>query len=421
MAPSVRVTGLLRLAVFVTGAVIAGWVFGVGEAVSQTVPSEAQDAPPVGFGAATTGGAGGRSVAVTSLADEGPGSLRAAIEAPGGPRVIHFDIGGTIALSRQIEIGSDITVDGRGAPSPVTLTGGRLRVIGSNVILRGLRVRPGDGPGDGGENRDGISIGRGKAAIRNVLIDGNSISWSVDEGLAVWGNVSDVTISNNIIAEGLDQSIHPKGRHSMGLLVGGGAAQRITLVGNLMAHNRHRNPAIKDHSRSIELINNLVYNWGPNGLQGTGSEINILGNVYVPGPDSVERPPFYLQDGDLTGPHFFLQDNIGALREDGVATLSEKPVFEGSGTPVLPAAQVEEAVLAHSGARLPERDAVDRRIIEEVRSRSGYIIDSPEWVMGGRKPKPEPEPAEEVKSSEACATLGCIETPAPTADIDNGG
>lgn len=112
MAPSVRVTGLLRLAVFVTGAVIAGWVFGVGAAVSQTVPSEAQDAPPVGFGAATTGGAGGRRVAVTSLADEGPGSLRAAIEAPGGPRVIHFDIGGTIALSRQIEIGSDITVDG---------------------------------------------------------------------------------------------------------------------------------------------------------------------------------------------------------------------------------------------------------------------------------------------------------------------
>ncbi len=167
------------------------------------------------------------------------------------------------------------------------------------------------------------------------------------------------------------------------------------------------------------MINNLVYNWGPNGLQGTGSEINILGNVYVRGPDSVERPPFYLQDGDLTEPHFFLQDNIGALREDGVATLSEKPVFEGSGTPVLAAAQVEEAVLAHAGARLPERDAVDRRIIEEVRSRSGYIIDSPEWVMGGRKPKP--EPAEEVESSEACTTIGCSEAPSPNADIENGG
>ncbi|MBE9636657.1 pectate lyase family protein [Salipiger mangrovisoli] len=341
---------------------------------------------PVGFGSGSKGGDDGRMLLVTSLADDGPGSLRWAAEEERGPRIIRFDIGGTIDLSHQLEIGPDVTLDGTTAPGGITITGGRLRVVGSNVIIRGMRLRPGDGPGDAPDNRDGLSIGEGPKPIRNVLVDGNSLSWSIDEALAVWGDVADVTISNNIISEALDQSMHPKGRHSMGLLIGGGAAKRITVIGNLLAHNRHRNPAIKDGSQDIEFINNLIYNWGPNGFQGTGSKVNIIGNVYVPGPNSVDRPPLHLQDGETPGPNFYLSDTIGAVRSDADVRLSDTPVFEGSNPPVRPASEVEEAVLATAGARLPELDSVDRRVIEEVRSRSGGIIDSPQQVIGGRKP-----------------------------------
>ena len=260
-------------------------------------------------------------------------------------------------------------------------------MVGSNVIVRGMHLRPGDGPGDAPDNRDGLSIGDGSKPIRNVLIEGNSISWAVDENLAVWGNVADVTISNNIIAEALDQSIHPKGRHSMGLLIGGGSAKRITVIGNLLAHNRHRNPNIKDDSRQIEFINNLVYNWGPSGFQGTGSTVNIIGNVYIPGPNSVERPPLHLQDAGRPGPNFYVSDTEGEIRADAEVALSKAPAFAGSGAPVIPSAQVEDAVLANAGARHPQVDATDLRLLEEVRGRTGYIIDSPRQVIQGRLPR----------------------------------
>lgn len=413
-----------RLAVAVLLGVALGLAVPHGAARAQHADA-ATPAEAVGFGARARGGGEGRTVAVTTLDDAGPGSLRWAAEELSGPRTITFDLGGEIALSHQIEIGPDVTLDARSAPEAVTVTGGRLRVVGSNVILRGLRLRPGDGPGDDPENRDGLSIGKNKTPIRNVLIDGNSISWSVDEGLAVWGDVADVTISNNIIAEALDLSIHPKERHSMGLLIGGGAAKRITVIGNLLAHNRHRNPNVKDHSQQVEFLNNLIYNWGPSGFQGDGSTIHIIGNVYAPGPNTVDRPPLHLQDGDTPGPNFYVSDTIGAVREDAEVRLSDGPVFEDSGAPVMAAAEVEDAVLERAGALLPARDAIDERVVAEVRARSGYIIDSPEQVINGRvPPKPrEPETAEgrDSAAENRCSGQNCVAGEAGARAPDSGG
>jgi pectate lyase len=51
-----------------------------------------------GFGASTPGGAGGAIIRVTTLADSGPGRLRAALRG-GGHRTIVFDVAGEIVLS----------------------------------------------------------------------------------------------------------------------------------------------------------------------------------------------------------------------------------------------------------------------------------------------------------------------------------
>ena len=56
-----------------------------------------------GFGANTAGGRGGRVVEVTNLNDQGPGSLRAAIEAE-GPRIVVFRVGGTIEVNSPLAI-----------------------------------------------------------------------------------------------------------------------------------------------------------------------------------------------------------------------------------------------------------------------------------------------------------------------------
>jgi len=64
--------------------------------------------PPVsaaaeGFGADTPGGRGGREIRVTTLADAGPGSFRAAVAAS-GPRTVVFSVAGLITLASPVVI-----------------------------------------------------------------------------------------------------------------------------------------------------------------------------------------------------------------------------------------------------------------------------------------------------------------------------
>ena len=54
----------------------------------------------MGWAASTPGGRGGRILRVTTLAGEGPGSIRAALEAE-GPRIVVFEVGGVIDLKRR--------------------------------------------------------------------------------------------------------------------------------------------------------------------------------------------------------------------------------------------------------------------------------------------------------------------------------
>src|SRR5678815_54844 len=66
-------------------------------------PIEPQVGLPVfpgteGFGTRTPAGRGGKIIEVTTLADDGPGSLRAAVNDP-TPRIIVFRVGGMIELS----------------------------------------------------------------------------------------------------------------------------------------------------------------------------------------------------------------------------------------------------------------------------------------------------------------------------------
>ena len=65
-----------------------------------------------------------------------------------------------------------------------------------------------------------------------------------------------------------------------------------------------------------------------------------------------------------------------------MARASTAPVWVWPLT-VQPASEVLDAVLASAGARPADRDAVDRRLVDEVRSGGGRIIDSQSEVGAG--------------------------------------
>src|SRR5205085_2799248 len=92
-------TVALVAALFVTG-------LGVPTHVEAATASEKQLAFPgaEGFGRFAHGGRGGDVYHVTTLADDGSGSLREGIRSATGPRTIVFDLSGTILLKSRLVV-----------------------------------------------------------------------------------------------------------------------------------------------------------------------------------------------------------------------------------------------------------------------------------------------------------------------------
>ncbi|MCH5375912.1 MAG: pectate lyase, partial [Planctomycetes bacterium] len=228
-----------------------------------------------GWAAATPGGRGGQILRVTNLHASGPGSLREALEAD-GPRIVVFEVGGVIDLGkRSLSIRNPyVTVAGQTAPSPgITVIKGGIGIQTHDVILQHLRVRPGEAGAakKSGWEVDAIATGSG---AHDVVIDHCSASWATDENVSAsgerfrgnsveqWreGTSHRVTIGHCIIAEGLDNSTHGKGRHSKGSLIHDNATE-IAIIANLYASNARRNPYFKGGARGV-VVNNLIDNPG---------------------------------------------------------------------------------------------------------------------------------------------------------------
>ncbi|MCA0997949.1 right-handed parallel beta-helix repeat-containing protein [Alloyangia pacifica] len=272
---------------------------------------------------------------------------------------------------------------GQTAPGGITVTGARLRVVDSNVIIRGMTVRPGDETdGQDPDSRDGVSIGKSGETVENVILDSNSLSWSIDEVASTWGAPSNITISNNIVAEALQDSIHPKGDHSMGMLIGDGSSN-VSIIGNLFASNQFRNALVKDDAKNIEFINNVIYNWGQEGLVvAEASTVHVIGNVFIRGQDTDGREAirFIGNDG---GAAFYVLDNDGDIGGSNTGEIVTDFVFDPATTEVLSSGAVVDWVLSNVGARINgELSEIDQRIIDTVLNDTGKIIDSPDEVGG---------------------------------------
>jgi pectate lyase len=373
-------------------------------------PIEPQIGLPVfpgaeGFGSRTVAGRGGKVIEVTSLADDGSGTLRTAVNEP-CPRIIVFRVSGIIELKSELQILHPfVTLAGQTAPGAgICIKGAGITIMTHDVLIQHIRVRPGNkGPIDA-EVNDAISIlgkysGQNDDAY-NVVVDHVSASWGEDETVSTWYGAHDITISWCIISEALNRSRHRKKTHSAGLLIGD-SSYHVSIHHNLFAHNDFRNPLISQGG-THDIVNNIIYNWGVLPAEicdyDSNTFLNFIGNYFIAG-SSTNSGPFEIlfPEGN---PRIYVEGNLGPHRpdpnmdewaivgfrwgEEGVAPEKYRShtKFETPPITVSSAAEARDIVLAEAGATSPQRDAVDKRVVNDVKNGTGSIIDSPDDVGG---------------------------------------
>ena len=348
-----------------------------------------------GCGKYAIGGRGGQEYVVTSLADDGSeGSLRHAVEAE-GPRIVTFAVSGDICLESPLNVTNPyISILGETAPGKgITIRDHNMFIEADHTVVRYIRFRLGS---KAAAEADALGAKR----CSNIIIDHCSISWAVDENASFY-NINDATVQWCIISEALNASVHHKGQHGYGGIWGG---RNVTFHHNLFAHNNSRNPRF-DHPSiysgtelltgrgTVDFVNNVIYNWGMKAIYG-GEEgwFNVEGNYFRPGPATRHLDGEWLdistsETTSMIPGKFYIEDNfydVSAVAKSGFE--GEMPDTEkiewwedryedvSVSKPFAikvpynhqEASMAYKEVLECAGAS-KKRDAVDKRVVKEVR------------------------------------------------------
>ena len=374
-----------------------------------------------GFGRFSLGGRGGDVYHVTTTADYNPktdkpieGSIRYGIVTQNKPRTIVFDVSGTIRLKAPLLVlKSYLTIAGQTAPGDgITISGDTFQLKGGetekewmhDIIVRFVRFRHGD---ETAKTGDGITSNY----VRDYIFDHISAGWTIDgtQDLRGGGNF---TLQWSIYAEALNMSTHYKNAPHAMLGSFRDIRKNITLHHNLMASSRNRHPTLGCGERADTLAvsdfrNNVVYNWqGPTNL----GEVrhNFIGNYYKPGESSKygykQTNPIQIKSsraqcakGYLQGNYFenapaqFNNDNYTAIEYTNTGNYNSttraqfecsKPFVSGEDVPLTQDfKKAFELVLKKAGASLV-RDAVDIRVVKDVKDGTGKLINSQKEVGG---------------------------------------
>jgi hypothetical protein len=364
-----------------------------------------------GGGKLSFGGRGGKVFVVTNLADSGPGTLREACESA-GPRIVVFNVAGIIHLEKPIYIMAPyITIDGHTAPGDgICIADNGIDDNAHDVVIRYLRLRRGNLDIF---NRHGVHFG---SPIGNIILDHISASWGEDQNIDTYRHMYqptnggpalklpavNVTIQWTISSEALNTYNHAFG--------GDWGGRNSGFHHNLFACNTGRNPSVA-MTYDFNFVNNVLFNWRHRTIDGGGDEslYNIINNYFKPGPAVNGGPiayrilqPSATQTKQDPTPRFgkaYVAGNIvegnekvtadnwaggvqfadGGSKDDPTINTNEsmkkivmqvrvdKP-FPMPPMTITSAKAAFDAVLKDAGATLPHRDAVDERVIAEVRT-----------------------------------------------------
>jgi pectate lyase len=224
---------------------------------------------PIGFGRNTTGGAGGRTVTVTSAS--------AFISAAESSERLIIRVPGTITLSGMEDVASNKTIIGVGTSGRIT--GGGLNISrANNVIVRNLTIT---GSGD-----DNINV----QYSTNVWIDHNDLSDANDGNLDIKRMSDNITVSWNRFH---DQDKNMLLGHSDSNAAEDRGRLHVTYHHNWFDETNQRNPRVR-FGNPVHVYNNYYNDIGDYGVAST-----MEGGVLVEGNyfENVEDP-YHLGEGD---------------------------------------------------------------------------------------------------------------------------
>jgi pectate lyase len=374
--------------------------------LSPKLPDGRQRAFPTaeGFGAAAKGGRGGQVIFITTTAEDGDGSLRACIDAK-GPRTCVFRVSGTISLAEKSLVVRNpyLTIAGETAPGDgMAIRNGPLQtrpsleILTHDVIVRHIRLRP--GPHDVYSCCSGALGLYGKDA-KDIIIDHVSASWGSDETIDS-ENATFVTFQWGFITEPLLNGGPGKQNRARNMLLTKGG--NISVHHNLFALGKFRNPQFQTNRRGsvISVVNNVIYSpvwdyvisfsdrWVP-------VQANVAGNYKIAGKKEKDDRLVHLFAEGGKGFSIFLADNIDetyrpdawaaedqAIDEEMRGFVVSEP-FEAAGIRTTSALRAYDDVLVGAGATRPKRDAVDLRMVDDVRTRSGRLLKTDPKSVGG--------------------------------------
>lgn len=362
-----------------------------------------------GFGKYATGGRGGEVIKVTNLNDSGPGSFREAVSKK-YPRIIVFEVDGTIHLNSKLNIRGNVTIAGHSAPGDgICIADQSVQIDGDNIIIRYLRFRLGDKYQRGAQvDGNGSDDALGGNKRKHIMIDHCSLSWSNDEVFSIYGGDS-TTLQWNLIAEPLNYSYHfEKGdtdfeKHGYGGIWGG---KHLSAHHNMFAHCISRNPRFNGNrlgsdQELVDFRNNLIYNWEHNSIYGgEQGNYNVVNNFFKPGPNTrvnvnkrIVNPTkdetrglgiFFVSGNWVEGYEAVSKNNRLGIdfdpklsQTEQVAAIAATP-FSVVAMPIEDAKQAYSHILNFVGASF-KRDTLDSRLIQDVILSKGKIID----VQGG--------------------------------------
>jgi hypothetical protein len=236
--------------------------------------------------------------------------------------------------------------------------------------------------------------------VYNVIIRNSTLIWGPDiGGLAMLGNVHDITVQDNIMGEGLFHSRHNEGArpqgHSKAMSVfqlDGNVAPpaRLTIVHNLLTRSDERMPIIAG-AKETDFVNNLIYDWGTHAPRGNPRDLNLVGNYLKPGPDSKARPvwePTTINCNPTLFPSsVYAKDNViagvGGQPLGTPSTVYRSTPGHALSVSVTTAVAARDYVLANAGAA---RGSLESRIIGDVNlgrggffNGEGYPSPNPYW------------------------------------------